>query len=131
VKLKLYQNCFLLLLAFTFSGCASYMALFTPLSPQQINSTLPTLTTSEFITRQEADEAEKNNKGKYLIKGRSYTAPLGLTTMDDLKSGARGIDEWVQLDGGNAYVLTNYKWVTIDGSGAAQLQLDFDTYLLN
>jgi hypothetical protein len=55
---------------------------------------------------------------------------MGLTTMDDLKYGAKGIDEWVQLDGGNAYVLTNYKWVTIDGSGASQLQLDFDTFLM-
>jgi len=47
--------------------------------------------------------------------------------MDDLIYGAKGIDEWVKLDGGNAYVLTNYKWVTVGNQGATQLYLEFDT----
>jgi len=41
----------------------------------------------------------------------------------------RGVDEWVELDGGNAYVLTNYKWVTVDHYGSTQLHIEFDTML--
>ena len=71
----------------------------------------------------------KSGGCKYLVKGRNYVAPIGLTVKNDLKNGAAGIDEWVQLDGGNAYVLKNYKWVRVDDSGATQLHIDFDTML--
>ena len=64
---------------------------------------------------------------KYLVKGRNYVAPIGFSVKDDLKYGAQGIDEWVKLDGGNAYILTNYKWVTVDQNGATQLHMEFDT----
>jgi hypothetical protein len=52
-----------------------------------------------------------------------------MSTKDDLRNGAKGIDEWVKLDGGNAYVLTNYKWVTVGNDGATQLYIEFDTLL--
>ena len=54
---------------------------------------------------------------------------MGLTVNGDLKYGAKGIDEWVELDGGNAYVLVNYKWVTVDEHGSTQLHIEFDTML--
>ena len=44
-----------------------------------------------------------------------------------LRDGAQGIDEWVKMDGGNAFVLINYKWITVDQNGATQLHIDFDT----
>jgi hypothetical protein len=34
-----------------------------------------------------------------LVRGRNYTVPMGLTVKNDLKNGARGIDEWVKIDG--------------------------------
>lgn len=101
----------------------------TSMTPMQVNNTLPTLTKSKFISQAQAEEAVKSKGCKYLVKGRNYTAPIGLTTKDDLRNGAKGIDEWVKLDGGNAYVLINYKWVTVDDNGSTQLHIEFDTML--
>jgi hypothetical protein len=106
-----------------FTSCAASM------SPTKVNSTLPTLTKSRFISQAQAEEAIKTNSCKYLVKGRNYTAPIGLTVKGDLKYGAKGIDEWVELDGGNAYVLFSYKWVTVDHKGSTQLHIEFDTML--
>lgn len=101
----------------------------TSMSPIKVNNTLPTLTKSKFISQADAEEAIKTNRCKYITKGRNYTAPIGLTTKNDLKNGAKGIDEWVTLDGGNAYVLRSYKWVTVDHNGSTQLHIEFDTML--
>ena len=109
--------------AMFFAACATSM------TPMQVNATLPTLTKSKFISHSQAEEAIKSNNCKYLVKGRTYTAPMGLTVKEDLKYGAKGIDEWVMLDGGNAYVLISYNWVTVDQNGATQLQIEFDTLL--
>ena len=101
----------------------------TSLSPITVNRMLPDLTQSKFISQAEAEEAIKMNGCRYLVKGRQYTAPMGLTKKSDLKNGATGIDEWVELDGGNSYVLKNYKWVTVDDNGRTQLHVEFDTIL--
>lgn len=106
---------------FFFASCATSM------SPAQVYDTLPSLTKSEFYSQPEAEEAVKSNKCEYLVNGRSYSAPMGLTVKADLKYGARGIDEWVELDGGNAYSLTRYIWETVDDFGSTQLKLEFDT----
>ena len=113
--------------ALFFTSC---VALQTSMSPTQVYNNLPQYTKALFITAAKADSLNC----KRLVKGRSYTAPMGLTVIDDLKNGAKGIDEWVTLDGGNAYVLTNYQWVTVSynsqhGTSATQLQIEFDTYL--
>jgi len=98
------------------------------MSPIKLHNTLPNLTESKFIPQSQLESSIA--KGcKYLVKGRKYTAPIGLTTRGDLKNGARGIDEWVQLDGGNSYVLTNYNWSTVDDLGSTQLHVEFDTML--
>lgn len=99
----------------------------TSMSPAQVNSTLPTLTKSKFLTQSEAEEAVKTDRCRYLVKDRTYVAPMGFSTKKELKNGAVGIDEWVELDGGNAYVLINYKWVTVDENRSNQLHLEFDT----
>lgn len=106
-----------------FASCATSM------SPFEVNNTLPILTKSKYITQLQAEESVKTNSCKYLVKGRKYTAPVGFTNKDDLKNGARGIDEWVELDGGNAYVLTNYNWATVDNNGTTQLTIEFNTML--
>jgi hypothetical protein len=94
----------------------------TSMTPLQVHNTLPTLTKTKYVT-----QAGVNDSCKYLYRGRTYTAPIGFTTKNDLQNGAKGIDEWVQLDGGNAYVLTNYKWVTVGNGDATQLYVEFDT----
>lgn len=105
------------------TGCATSM------TPTQVNDTLPTLTKSKFISQSQANEVVENNRCKYLIRSRNYVAPIGLTTKEDLKQAAKGIDEWVKLDGGNAYVLKNYEWVTVDHFGSTQLRVEFDTMI--
>jgi len=108
---------------FIITSCATSM------TPMQVNSMLPTLTKSKYITQAQADEKVKDGTCKYLVKNRTYAAPMGLSTKEDLKYGAKGIDDWVKLDGGNAYVLKNYKWVTVDHYGSTQLTIDFDTMI--
>lgn len=108
---------------FFFASCATSM------SPAKVYNTLPTLTKSNLISQSQAEEAIKTNRCKYLVKERNYTAPIGLTVKGELKNGAEGIDEWVELDGGNAYVLTSYEWVTVDHYGSTQLHMEFDTML--
>jgi len=101
----------------------------TSMTPIAVNNTLPTLTKSKFISKAQAEEYIKTNRCKYLTKGREYTAPMGFTVKNDLINGAKGIDEWVKLDGGNAYVLISYEWVTVDHLGSTQLHIEFDTML--
>ena len=88
---------------------------------------LPKLTKSKSVLQSEIDSLISTEKCKYIKKGRSYAAPLGFTAKKDLKNAAKGIDEWVELDKGNAYVITNYKWVPFDNYGSTQLNVDFDT----
>ena len=103
------------------SSCASSM------TPSEVTTSLPILTNAFFYNQTQASEAINNNKCKLLVKGRSYAAPIGFTVKNDLKNAAKGIDEWVKMDGGNAYVLVSYKWVTVNDDGSTQLHIDFDT----
>jgi len=110
------------------SSCATSM------TPIQVNNTLPTLTESRFISKAQAEEDINANRCRYLVRGRNYTAPIGFTVNDDLRNGAKGIDEWVKIDGGNAYVLVSFNWITVAidpkyGSQTTQLYLVFDTML--
>ena len=113
--------------------CAVFVILLnscaTSMSPMKVHNTLPTYTQSRFLSKAEADKAISTGGCKILVKDRSYTAPVGLTTKNDLRNGARGIDEWVELDGGNAYILNSFKWVRVDHNGSTQLHVDFDTML--
>lgn len=108
---------------FIFASCATSM------TPTEVNETLPTLTKSTFISQVKAEEAIKSNRCKLLVKGRKYNAPIALSVKGDLRNGAKGIDEWVESDGGNSYSLVNYEWVTVDHMGSTQLQIKFDTML--
>ena len=100
------------------------------MSPTEVHNTLPTYTKTTFLIAAQA----QNSNCICLTKNRSYTAPIGMTVKDDLRNGARGIDEWVTLDGGNAYVLKNFQWITVgynpqNGTSATQLYIEFDTYI--
>lgn len=118
IRLNLFLGIILVI-----SSCATSM------SPAKVNETLPTLTKSKFISQAKADEAIKSNSCKLLVEGRKYTAPIALSVKGDLRNGAKGIDEWVESDGGNSYSLVNYEWITVDQMGSTQLQVEFDTML--
>jgi len=99
------------------------------MTPIQVNNNLPSLTKSHYIKQSEVESIIERGNCRYLVKSREYVAPVGITAKNDLKNAARGIDEWVQLDGGNAYLLKNFKWVTVDDSGSTQLHVEFATLL--
>jgi hypothetical protein len=110
------------------SSCATSM------TPIEVNNILPTLTESKFISQAQAEEDIKIGRCRSLVRGRKYTAPIGLTVNDDLRNGAKGIDEWVKIDGGNAYILTSFNWVTVaidpkTNAQTTQLHMEFDTIL--
>ena len=120
--LKLIKSTFIISAVVFFTSCSILAA---SMSPTEVYNTLPKLTKSKFISQEEV----KNSNCKYLVKGRSYTSPSGITVKNDLKNGAKGIDDWVKLDGGNTYVLTSYKWVVVGNNGDTQLHVEFDTLL--
>ncbi len=103
------------------SACSSMM------TPSQVNSELPTLTISNFLSPPQADQALAENKCRILVKERIYRATIGFTVKGDLRNAAKGIDEYVVLDGGNTYVLRNYEWEIVDEEGSTQLIVTFDT----
>lgn len=110
-------------LIFLVSSCATTMA------PIELNASLRRLTQSTFISPAQAEELTTSGKCKYITKNREYAAPMGLTAKDDLRNGARGIDDWVKLDGGTAYVLRSYQWIAVGDQGGTQLHVEFDTML--
>lgn len=105
------------------SSCAMQM------SPSEVSTQLPSLTKSKYISHPQAEELLKTGKGRYLVRNRTYVAPMGLTAKEDLINGANGIDDWVKLDGGNAYELKSCNWLPVGNNGATQLHLEFDTML--
>ncbi len=110
-----------------FTSCSVFK---TSMTPKEVYNTLPKMTKSKFLKE---DEIQKLNC-TCLTKNRNYTAPLGLTVKEDLRNGAKGIDEWVTLDKGNAYVVKNYSWMTVGygskyGTTATQLYIEFDIYI--
>jgi hypothetical protein len=109
-----------------FTSCSVFK---TSMTPTELYSKLPTMTKSKFLNEIEI----KTLDCTCLTKNRNYTAPMGLTVKDDLRNGAKGVDEWVTLDKGNAYLLKTYKWMTVgydasSGGTATQLYIEFDTY---
>ena len=109
-----------------FTSCSVFE---TSMTPTELYNTLPSMTKSKFLKEEEIQKLGCT----CLTKNRNYTAPMGLTVKDDLRNGAKGIDEWVTLDKGNAYFVKNYKWMTVgydskNGSTATQLYIEFDSY---
>lgn len=117
-----FKSITLITLMISICGCATSM------TPGELNSKLPNLTRSFYLDKAAASEAVSQDLCMLLVANRSYTAPVGLTVDGDLQNGAKGIDEWVEVDGGNAYTLNNFNWLTIDQAGSTQLTVYFDTF---
>lgn len=101
----------------------------TSMTPSQFNAEFPKATSSKFYDRKSSREAISREECKLLSEGRKYTSPIGLTVHGDLENGALGVDEWVKADGGNAYALNNFEWISVGDRGATQLVVYFDTML--
>lgn len=119
--MKLLYSSLFFTLSISFFNCQSSY------TPAKMYKVLPTLTKSKLILQSDIESLISTEKCKYLTKNRSYAASVGFTAKNDLKNAAKGIDEWVELDKGNAYILKNYKWIPFDNYGSTQLNVDFDT----
>jgi hypothetical protein len=102
------------------AACAMQM------TPSQFLDRFPKATKARFIDQITAKELVGNGQCRVRIADRRYLSPIGMTVGDDLRGGARGVDEWVVADGANAYVVNSFDWVQA-GGGATQLVLNFDT----
>jgi hypothetical protein len=108
-------------IALLIAGCA------TSLTPSQFNEELPKITSAKFYDRVSVGTAISEGQCRLLISNRKYTAPIGMTVSSDLRNGARGIDEWVKSDSGNAYSVVNYEWISVGDGDITQLIVYFDT----
>ena len=105
------------------TGCAISMSM----TPREFMEKFPHATKAEFYTLTDAHDAEMRGTCRVLVKNRSYAAPLGLTVDGDLENGARGVDEWIYSDGGNAFILRDFEWIYVPGG--TQLIVYFDTMI--
>ena len=103
------------------TGCATSM------TPSQFLSAFPEATKSRFIASADAKALVENGTCEVRVANRKYSSPIGLSVNADLRGGAKGVDEWVAADGGNAYVVNTCQWVTVGEDGTTQLVVDFDT----
>lgn len=101
------------------------------MTPAQLYEHLPAMTKTTVFTKVQAKKAIESGSCRVLVEGRKHAAPQGTTVKGDLKNAAKGIDEWVELDGGNAYVLTSYNWESIGDLGGTQLFVEFNTLTCN
>jgi hypothetical protein len=97
------------------------------MTPSQFNESLPAATDSKFYNKTSSTKAISAGECKVLVEGRKYTAQPGYTVDGDVKNAAVGVDEWVKADGGNAYALSNFEWITIGDAVGTQLIVYFDT----
>lgn len=115
-----------------FSGCNRYW--FNPPSPMQFNREFNELTISIMYSKAEAKLAVASKKCRYL-ELRDYYSGVWLNGLEDMKRGAIGVDEWVSLDGGNAFSLESYRWVPVgvsvyDGTGGTSTELKIEFYTM-
>ncbi|MDE0472642.1 MAG: hypothetical protein OXH57_11960 [Ekhidna sp.] len=98
------------------------------MTPIRFYKKLSERTQSKGYTEREGEEQIKRGKCKRIVKKRYYVAPVASSANGDIKRAGKGVDEWIYLDNGNAYMLRNYKWVMRD-YGVSQLELEFDTMI--
>lgn len=114
---------------FAFASVFSIVSCATSMTPSRFLEEFPSSTSTISYDRPSADEAISSGKCDSLVGGRKYTSPIGLTVYGDLQNGASGVDEWVQADRGNSYVVNNFEWVSVGDQGTTQLIIYFDTML--
>ena len=116
-----------------FLGCNRYW--FNPPNPIQFISEFNELTNSRMYSKADAKLAVASKKCSYL-ELRDYFSGARLNGLEDMKNGAIGVDEWVSLDGGNAFSLEAYRWVpdgvsVYDGTGGTSTELKIEFYTMS
>lgn len=123
MKIKLQSLIFVALV----TSCATSM------TPEEFVDSFPKHTTTKFYNKPSATMAISTSECSLIVENRKYTAPIGMTVGGDVENGAIGVDEWVKADGGNAYTINNFEWlsVSIGKDYGTQLVIYFDTLLCN
>tara|TARA_B100001093_G_C26521603_1_gene881998 strand:+ start:184 stop:507 length:324 start_codon:yes stop_codon:yes gene_type:complete len=93
------------------------------------------LTNSRMYSKADAKLAVTSKKCSYL-ELRDYYSGARLNGLEEMKNGAIGVDEWVSLDGGNAFSLEAYRWVlagvsVYDGTGGTSAELKIEFYTMS
>lgn len=101
------------------------------MSPSQFMAEFPKATKSRLVDQSKLKELVDGGACKVRITERKYSSPIGMTVSGDLRGGAKGVDEWVAADGGNAYAIRTYDWVNVGDRGKTQLVVTFDTLYCN
>lgn len=91
----------------------------------------PTLTKSTYVDKNKIETLVENKQCRLITENKQYSAPVAGSVKGDMKKGAKGVDELIQLEGGNSYVLKNFNWKNFDSWGSTQLHLEFDIYDCN
>jgi len=101
----------------------------TSMSPSVFVEEFSKATKSKYIHTETSEDATTTENCNILVDSRKYVAPIGFTVKGDVSNGARGVDEWVSADKGNAYTINNFEWVSIGDRGVTQLIIYFSTIL--
>lgn len=115
---------FLLVLIVALGSCASLH------TPSKFLEYLSKNTKNIMISERIMNRYVSEQQCQLIKASRYYIVPMKFSEKNDIKSAAIGIDDWLKIDGGNAFVLKNYNWRNVD-IGAKQLEVIFDTYQCN
>jgi hypothetical protein len=116
-----------------FIGCNRYW--FNTPGPIQFIETFNKLTKSELYSKTNTESAIQSNKCK-IIEFREYYSGAKLNGYGDMKSAAIGVDDWVNLDGGNSFSLVSYRWIQAgvslyEGTGGTATELKIEFYTMS
>lgn len=111
----------LVMSVYVLSGCATSMA------PTEFIDSLRKTTTSKYFDHPSAKNELASGRCKLIAGGRRYTAPIGFTVSGDVENAAEGIDQWVEADNGNSYIINSFDWISVNDQGVTQLIVNFDT----
>lgn len=99
----------------------------TSMSPALFMQEFPEATNSKHIDKAALKNEIETGNCTVIAENRKYVAPIGFTVQGDVNNGAKGVDEWVTTDKGNAYAIDNFEWVSVGDQGTTQLIIHFDT----
>ncbi len=99
----------------------------TSMSPTTFINEFPKATKNKYIDKADSKHEIENGSCKTLVENRKYVAPIGFTVHGDVSNAANGVDEWVNADKGNTYLINNFEWVSVGDQGATQLIVYFNT----
>lgn len=90
------------------------------------------LINSRKYSKADSKLALASKKCSYL-ELRYYYSGARLNELEDMKNGAIAVNEWVSLDGGNAFSLESYRWgpAGVSVYGGISIELKIESYTIS